>query len=111
MAQQMKALKALNDTVDIPLEPDMNGAIGIEYGPFGDDGVTASTGTIVIEATISEKAWYALTIKKPDGSSAASLAAVALGYVETTGWSKVRARMSVAGGAQGVRVWANQKKG
>lgn len=110
MAQEAKVLLQVNDVAEIPVDPDFNGAIGIEYGPFGADDVTASSGTFVIEATVSGRAWYLLTIKKPDGTSVANMAAVGIGYVENTGWTKVRARMTVAGGAQGVRFWANQRK-
>jgi hypothetical protein len=110
MAQQSKVLKLLNDTMEIPQESDWKGAVGIEYGTVGEDGATASSGTVVIEATVSGLAWYTLTIKKPDASTALLLSAVGLGYVEATGWQKIRARMSVVGGANGVRVWANAKR-
>jgi hypothetical protein len=110
MAEQSKVLAALNETMEIPLDTDWNGAVAVEYGPKGNNN-TNSTGTVVFEGSVSLLAWYALTIKLLDGTTAASLAAAGMGYLETTGFTKIRARMSVAGGADGVRVWANQKKG
>jgi methenyltetrahydromethanopterin cyclohydrolase len=108
MAQESKVLLQLNDTLDIPLDTDWNGAAGIEYG-LGADG-SAGSGTVVIEATVSGLAWFPLTLKKSDGTTAANLSAAGIAYIETTGYTKCRARMSVVGGAQGVRVWVNQKR-
>jgi hypothetical protein len=110
MAEQSKVLAVVNDTMEVPLDTDWNGAVGIEYGPKGDNNA-ASTGTVVVEGSVSLLAWYALKIVLPDASKVDLLAAAGLGYVDATGYTKVRVRMSVAGTANGVRVWANQKRG
>jgi hypothetical protein len=110
MAEQSKVLAVVNDTMEIPLDTEWNGAVGIEYGPKGNNN-TNSSGTIVVEGSVSLLAWFALKIVLPDASKVDLLAAAGLGYVDTTGYTKVRARLSVAGGADGVRVWANQKRG
>lgn len=109
MANQSKVLVALNDAMEIPVDHDWNGALGVEYGPKGNNN-TNSTGTVVFEGTISAAQWFALKIHLPDGTLADNFAAVGIGYIEVTGFDRIRARMSVAGGADGVRVYANAKK-
>jgi hypothetical protein len=111
MAQQSGIVKALNGVVPLFLSKDWNGAIGVEYGPKGEDGTTASSGTIIFEGTVSGAAWYPLKIVLPDGSKVDNLTAPGLGYVENTGFDQMRCRMTVAGGAQGVRVFSNPLKG
>lgn len=104
-----KGLKALNDTVSVKLGQELSGAVGVEYDTVGDDGVTASTGTVVVEARIGSQNWYPLKIHKNDETTADNLAAAGIGWVEASGWDEVRARLSVAGGAQGVNVHLNSR--
>lgn len=112
MAQGSKALVGLNDVFEVSLpSKEYNGACSIEYGIFGADGATASSGTIIVEATISGQAWYTKTITKTNKTDVTQLAAASLAYFEVVGDERVRVRMTVAGGAQGVQVWAGAKKG
>lgn len=104
-----KALKALNDVMLVAISKTDDGPISVEYGPKGEDGVTAASGTIVVEASNSGLAWYALKITTNVKVDVDNLAAVGIGYVENTSWEMVRVRMSVAGGAQGVKVFAGQR--
>jgi hypothetical protein len=111
MAQQSGVLKVLNGVVPIALVKDWNGAAGVEYGPKGEDGNTASSGTLIVEGTVSSLAWYPLKIVLPDGSKVDFLSAPGIGWVEVTGYNAARARMTVVGGAQGVRVFSNPQQG
>ena len=111
MAEQSGILKALNAVIPIAINKAWNGACGVEYGPKGEDNVTGSTGTVLFEGTISGAAWYPLKITLPDGTKVDNFAAPGLGSIEALGFDQVRARMSVAGGAQGVRVYSNPLQG
>ena len=110
MGLAVKALVALNDTLDIQVDKTENGPISVEYGPQGADDATASTGTIVVEASNSGKAYYPLKITDNTKTDVNSLAAPGIGYVEDTSWEKIRVRLSVVGGAQGVKVFAGQRQ-
>lgn len=108
---QTKALRALNDTMDIQLDAGCNGPVAVEYGPKGADDVAAATGTVVAEVSNTGLAWYPQPITLPDKTIAANMAAAAIGYFEVTSWQLARIRMSVVGGAQGVKVSTHQRVG
>jgi hypothetical protein len=66
---------------------------------------------LIVEGTVSSLAWYPLKIVLPDGSKVDFLSAPGIGWVEVTGYNAARARMTVVGGAQGVRVFSNPQQG
>lgn len=97
-------------TQAIQLDPDVAGPVAIEYGPFGQDGVTASAGTVVLEARVRDT-WYPLSITRNDKIDVANFAAAGMGYAETVGYTEVRARCSVGATANGARVSLSFKRG
>lgn len=111
MAVLKKALKVLNDALPIPLDRDLNGAVSLQYTGFGEDGVTASTGTVVLECSNDDKTYFPLKITKNDKTDVDTLAAAGIGNAEVAAYEFARVRMSVAGGAQGVVVVAGHRPG
>lgn len=111
MAQQKKALQLLNDSIEFAIEPDLNGSVAVQYGAFGADGVTAATGTIVVEVSLNGVEWYPLKITLNDKTDADNLLAPGIGHSDFIGYTRGRVRMSVVGGAQGVTVWTNERAG
>ena len=108
MAQGSKALTTLNQVLELDVPDDSGGVVGIQYGAFGADGTTAATGTVVVEGSINGVEWYAGSIvPQAGGAGVASLTAPGLGSVKLGGAARARARMSVVGGAQGVKVGLN----
>lgn len=109
MGLGVKPLKVLNDVLEVAIGKLENGPVSVEYGTKGGDDVTAASGTIVVEASNSGVDWYPLKITKNDKTDVDTLVAAGIGYVENTSWEHVRVRLSVAGGAQGVKVYAGQR--
>lgn len=124
MAYSTKALIALNDALVQHLPEDWSGVIAVQYSSTGADGVTASTGTVVVEASNNHEPpkgidvqtppvyddWVLIAGKNPTTappSDIASIAATGMFVAELMGYRWVRARMSVVGGAQGVFVAMN----
>ena len=101
MANMKKALIALNDALEFKLPELLNGAFGIQYDAFGDDGVTAAVGTYVAEASINRVEWYPLKITTNQKVDVDNLAAPGLGFCEAPGYTYGRVRCSVAGGGAG----------
>jgi hypothetical protein len=101
---EKKALKALNDAIELPLEREESGYASIQYGAFGEDGVTAATGTVVVEVSNNGVEWYPLKLTKNDNTVVDNLLAAGIAQAFYAGYNAVRARMSVIGGAQGVMV-------
>ena len=110
MALEDGNLQLLNDVAELELDHDLGSVVSLEYGPFGADGVTASTGTVVLEVSNSGLAWYALTVLPLTGAGVTSVAAVGIWSCDIRFFNRVRARMSVVGGAQGVRVYLNASR-
>jgi hypothetical protein len=103
------ALKLLNDTVELDFPGDEGVYGSIQYGAFGADGITASTGTVVLEGTNDGKNWFVIAITPAGGGAAVLLlAAVGLAWAVCP-FDRIRARMSVVGGAQGVQVTCTAK--
>jgi hypothetical protein len=108
MAGGAVALTTLNQALELSTVDCEGGFIGVQYGAFGADGVTAASGTIVAEVSINGVEWYAKNFIPPGGGAGtATLAAPGIAYVKPEGASRVRFRMSVVGGGQGVQVFAN----
>lgn len=104
-----QALKLLNDTMELDFPGDEGVYASVQYGAFGADGVTASTGTIILEGTNDGKTWTTIAITPAGGGAAVLLlAAVGLGWAITP-YDRIRVRMSVIGGAQGVQVTCTAK--
>lgn len=104
-----KALLLLNDTMELDFPGDEGVYASLQYGAFGDDGVTASTGSVVLEGTNDGKTWTVIALT-PAGGGAAVLVLAAVGLAwAVTPYDRVRARMSVVGGAHGVQVSAVAK--
>lgn len=110
MALSAKNLVLLNDTAPISLDEDFGSYVGVEYSPFGADGVTASTGTIILEGAISGKQWVTVSLAPPTGAAVLLAAAAGIWVGDCRPYTRVRARMTVVGGAKGVRVYLNQQK-
>lgn len=109
MARQKKGLAALDASFEVNLPPSQfNGTVAVEYGSLDADESGNSSGTIVVEKTISGIDWYTATLTKPDKSEVTSLAAAGMGYIEVTADEAVRIRMSVAGS---VMVYVGAKQG
>jgi hypothetical protein len=125
MAYSGGPLVLLNDALTQELPVDWSGVIAVQYSSTGADGVTASTGTVVIEASVNHfpasvqnqittpaphDDWVIIAGKNPTTAppgDIASIAAAGLFVAELMGYRYVRARMSVVGGAQGVFVAMN----
>lgn len=104
-----KVLVALNDTMELDFPGDEGVYASLQYGTFGGDGVTAATGTVVLEGTDDGVTWFIIALTPIGGGAAVlNLAAPGMGWAITP-YDRVRARMSVIGGAQGVRVTATAK--
>lgn len=110
MALEDGNLQTLNSVVELELDPDQGSLASLEYGPFGADGSTASTGTVVLEASNSGLAWYVLTVLPPTGAGVVAASAVGIWTCDIRYYNRVRARMSVVGGAKGVRVFLNASR-
>lgn len=114
MANVSKALVLLNDTMEIPLPSEEGVYISLQYGTHGADGVTAATGTVVLEGGNDGGVpggidWVIIGLTPAGGGAVVlSLAAPGLGWAYAP-YNRVRARMSVVGGAQGVEVAANAR--
>lgn len=94
----------------IPLDPDVAGTVCIEYEDKGEDNVTNSAGTVVLEGLV-HKTWYPLKITKNDKTDVDNFAAPGMGYAEVVSYTEARARCSAGNTANGVRVSLGFKKG
>lgn len=104
-----QALTLLNQTMELDFPGDEGVYASMQYGATGADGVTASTGSIVLEGTNDGKTWTVIAVT-PAGGGAAVLVLAAVGLAwAITPYDRVRARMSVVGGAQGVQVTLTAK--
>src|SRR5678815_2898108 len=109
MAKVAKSLLLLNDTVEVPIPGEEGAFVSVQYGTKGDDGVTASTGTIVLEGSNNDVDWVVIAITPAGGGAAVLLlAAAGLGWAQAP-YASVRARMSVVGAAHGVNVGLTSK--
>ena len=97
-------------TQEVALDPDMAGTVSIEYGPFGQDGITASAGTVVLEGLVRDT-WYPLKITKNDKTDVDNFIAPGMGYAETVSYEKARARCSAGNTANGARVSLGFRRG
>lgn len=110
MALAAKTLLLLNDAAIISLDEDRGSFVGVEYGPYGDDGSTASTGTIVLEGTVSGLQWVTVSLLPPTGAAIQLAAVVGIWLADCRAYTTARVRMSVVGGAHGVRVYLNEQR-
>lgn len=106
---QSLILKTGQLTEEIDFGPGETGAVSVEYGTVGEDGVTASAGTVVLEGTLLGVAWYPLKITKNDKTDVDNLATPGIGWTETVAWTRIRARCSAGNTANGVRVALNYR--
>lgn len=99
-----QALTLLNQTMELDFPGDEGVYASMQYGATGADGVTASTGSVVLEGTNDGKTWTVIAVT-PAGGGAAVLVLAAVGLAWAIApYDRVRARMSVVGGGQGVQV-------
>lgn len=107
---QSGILKTGKLTMPIDLDPDMAGTVSLEYEDLGEDNLTASAGTVVLEGRV-HKTWYPLKITKNDKTDVDNFAAPGMGYAEVVSYTEVRARCSAGNTANGVRISMGFKKG
>jgi hypothetical protein len=119
-------LTTLNQVLGpIQLAEGFNGAVCVQYGSVGNDNLTASSGTIVLQASVNYRVpntnlvypatqlqvdWVTLDMKNPATAPPTDillLSAVGLGVCEVLGYTAIQVVMSVAGGAHGVDVTLN----
>ena len=104
-----QALTLLNQTMELDFPGDEGVYASVQYGATGADGVTAATGSIVLEGTNDGKTWTVIALTPAGGGAAVLLLAAAGLAWAIAPYDRVRVRMSVAGGAQGVQVSASTK--
>lgn len=107
MATVSKALVLIGDTIEVPLPGEEGVYVSLEYGSKGADGITAATGTVILEGCNNAGApggadWITIGLTPAAGGVVVLLlAALGMGWAYAP-YNRIRARLSVVGGAQGV---------
>jgi hypothetical protein len=135
MARIRGYLVNLNDAITTRLPEGFNGAVAIQYGSVGNDNVTASSGTLVLEASVNFNdlntnlvppasnegigpqsviptnidwiSWDVKNVTAAPPTDTLTMTAAGIYIAEIIGVVAIRVRMSVAGGAHGADVCLN----
>jgi len=83
------------------------GALAVQYRALGNDGMTPSTGTFIVEATLDpSEDWYQLDINTNTDGVVLGMSAPGLGWVSVQGYKWVRLRQTSGASATGMGVMA-----